>query len=169
MRKALLMVLALLPALVSAQSSVNYYPGDIDPTRIYKVRVELTASDLMALSGETKVVVPGVPGYIAVSYSSQWDRLAGTAYTLNGVTELVLRWPGVTTYSVSRVTATGFMDTAGPDTRLYCYGPVVGGPSVVLPSVGQPVVAARVGGTDLSGGTGSVVVTLWYRLFKVPQ
>lgn len=140
-----------------------------DPLRVYRVQVELTAADLRALSGETKVIVPGVPGYVIIPVLTQFDRLAGTAYTLNGVLSAPqLKWSGVGGFQLGAATANGFVNAAGPSS---VFQAIIGSipPTSTYAVVGAAVVAGRDQGTDLSGGSGSVIITFWYRLFKVPQ
>ena len=150
------------------------YPLIGDPLPIYTTQVTLAQADLTALSGATKVILAGIPGYVIVPVASQWDRLAGNAYTLNGVTQIGVFWAGsfISTYS----NTSGLVDAAGPVSSIHQVAPgsaasvYVGlTPAQTTLQTGNGLVASRTGGTDLSGGTGSVVVTLWYRKYKVPQ
>lgn len=170
-RILLLVVLLLLFPLAKAQAKdVRRYPGDNDPNRIYRTRFELTASDIMSASSRSRMVLHGVPGYVILPYSCQWDRLAGSAYTLNGVVAITLEWQGLAAESLANALTAGFLDADGPGTFIHVYrgqGPVSDSPVSAL--VSKNIVVGTVLGTDLSGGTGSMIVTFWYRLFKIPQ
>jgi hypothetical protein len=142
-------------------------------TTIRRVQVVVTAAQLKALSGTPITVLADAAGYLVVPVMCQFDKAAGTAYTLNSVAELAVDWNGSTTVACFTYTA-NTLDQAGAKTGIHTLGPtsILGDPytfdggDLASPFGGAGLVLKRVGGTDMSVGTGSLTVTVWYR--KVP-
>jgi hypothetical protein len=138
-------------------------------------RTLVTAAELRTLSGATKVLVPAVDNHLIMPFSFQFDRRAGLAYTLNAVARIVVQWQSGAGVVSGYADAAGFLDSASAGTALT----VATGSNIsayvgfsaaqVAGAFQQPLVLGRSGGTDLSGGSGSLLVTTWYRLLRIPQ
>jgi len=159
--------------LLVARGSDNYRlaVSEISPIPQLPAQTVLASTDLYTLSGGTKVLVAGVPGKIIVPYLVQYDKAAGIAYTLNSVSRINVCVASATGTVLAFSLTAGMMDQAAAKNDYSVHpGSATGGYTAALTAAGTgaSLVAGRLGGTDLSAGTGDLTITIFYRLISIP-
>jgi hypothetical protein len=129
------------------------------------VRV-VTAAQIAALNGTPLTLVANAGGtYGVMPERAHFFRAAGTGWTANGATKLEIKttlFPFVIlhTFDLSLLTGTGPLG-------LICFGPSTTGTTIstaISTAVGSETRLEMPGG-QATGGTGSLTVTFWYRLW----
>lgn len=145
----------------TTSNTFKVYDGAVwaEPARYAAVNV--TAAELKALAATQKVLVPGETGKVHILDRAICVYDAGaTGYTLNNAgDDLLIKYTnGAGAAATADLPLNSFLTSTSDGLRTF--GVLS---SVITPVAGAPLVLDNNGGGEMTLGTGSVTIHLWYR------
>lgn len=142
-------------------------PTDDLPT-LQKVTVVVPQASVATLFSVPYVLVSGTPSSIVIPEYAHVSKPAGSGWTTTGSGKLRIGWGATTAISFEhydQATTTAFFGASADTWISFTNGTFIGVLGTYYSIFGESIVL-RLPAADISGGTGDLTVTLWYRVWS---